>query len=57
MCRLPWHVDPVARPEFLPLEYVARGVFLAKASGTQGEHYFALDTIDDDTFLRLNDID
>ncbi|KAJ7272206.1 hypothetical protein C8J57DRAFT_1318109, partial [Mycena rebaudengoi] len=53
-CRV---VDPVGRPEFLSLEHVARGVFMAKAAGVPAEHYFPLDTIDDDMFLRLNNID
>ncbi|KAF7325465.1 hypothetical protein MKEN_00395100 [Mycena kentingensis (nom. inval.)] len=53
-CRV---VDPAPRAEFLPLEYVVRGAYLARASGTATDHYFPLDTIDDDMFLRLNNID
>ncbi|KAJ7857467.1 hypothetical protein B0H14DRAFT_2578358 [Mycena olivaceomarginata] len=47
-----------ARPQFLPLEHVARGALLARASGiTRNDLHFPLDTVDDDMFLRLNDID
>ncbi|KAJ7760324.1 hypothetical protein B0H14DRAFT_3511124 [Mycena olivaceomarginata] len=54
-CRV---VEESARPQFLPLEHVDRGALLARASGpTRNDLHFPLDTVDDDMFLRLNDID
>jgi hypothetical protein len=54
-CRV---VEESARPQFLPLKHVDRGALLARASGTtRNDLHFPLDTVDDDMFLRLNDID
>ncbi|KAJ7791390.1 hypothetical protein B0H14DRAFT_2395645, partial [Mycena olivaceomarginata] len=51
-CRV---VEECRRPEFLPLEHVARGALLAHAWGTKRTNlFFPIDTIDDDMFLRLN---
>jgi hypothetical protein len=54
-CRV---VERSKKPQFLPLEYVARGALLAPAYGTPDDHdlFFAMDTVDDDMFLRLNNI-
>jgi hypothetical protein len=54
-CRV---VEECGRPEFLPLEHVARGALLARAWGSERTNlYFPIDTIDDDMFLRLNNIE
>ncbi|KAJ7727348.1 hypothetical protein B0H14DRAFT_2410240, partial [Mycena olivaceomarginata] len=53
-CRV---VEESTHPQFLPLEHVARGALLARASGiTRNDLHFPLGTVDD-MFLRLNDID
>ncbi|KAJ6548779.1 hypothetical protein B0H19DRAFT_1299816 [Mycena capillaripes] len=51
-------VEESGKPVFLPLDCVARGALLVRARGTTRNNlYFPLDTIDDDMFLRLNNID
>lgn len=52
-------VEEVRRPQFLPLEHVERGALLASAHGTNTRPnlYFPVDMVDDDMFLRLNNID
>ncbi|KAJ7314391.1 hypothetical protein DFH08DRAFT_716790 [Mycena albidolilacea] len=45
------------KPQFLPLDCVARGALLARAYGTQhNDLFFVVDTVDGDMYLRLNNI-
>ncbi|KAJ7278287.1 hypothetical protein C8J57DRAFT_1713178 [Mycena rebaudengoi] len=54
-CRV---VEEVEKAEFLPLTYITRGALLPPARGTSRRNlYFAMDTADDDMFLRLNNIE
>ncbi|KAJ7210005.1 hypothetical protein GGX14DRAFT_565809 [Mycena pura] len=54
-CRV---VEEASKSAFLPLEHIARGAFLARAWGTTRTNlFFPLDTVDDDMFLRLNNIE
>ncbi|KAJ7289746.1 hypothetical protein C8J57DRAFT_1706452 [Mycena rebaudengoi] len=54
-CRV---VEEVEKAEFLPLTYITCGALLPPAGGTSRRYlYFAMDTADDDMFLRLNNIE
>ncbi|KAJ6578565.1 hypothetical protein B0H19DRAFT_931247 [Mycena capillaripes] len=51
-------VEESGKPFFLSFDCVARGALLAHARGTTRNNlYFPLDTVDDDMFFRLNNID
>ncbi|KAJ7194520.1 hypothetical protein GGX14DRAFT_377927, partial [Mycena pura] len=51
-------VEECSKPAFLPLQHVERAALLARAYGTQRDNlYFPLDTVDEDMFLRLNNIE
>ncbi|KAJ7146207.1 hypothetical protein C8R44DRAFT_897736 [Mycena epipterygia] len=51
-------VEESGKPFFLSFDCVARGALLVHARGTARNNlYFPLDTVDDDMFFRLNNID
>ena len=53
-CRV---VECSKKPQFLPLDCVARGALLAHAYGTQCDDlFFVMDTVDGDMYLCLNNI-